>query len=148
MPMVVPEAVERAASQSHILDAIREMPDGIHTEIGERGVTLSGGQRQRTAIARALIKSDAKLLILDDSLSAVDTRTETDILRVLRRARGRKTTIIAAHRLSALRDADHIIVLDHGAVVERGTHEELVRAGGLYAELFRIQMGEEVGVHA
>ncbi len=148
MPLVVPEAVERAASQSHILDAIREMPDGIHTEIGERGVTLSGGQRQRTAIARALIKSDARLLILDDSLSAVDTRTETDILRVLRRARGRKTTIIAAHRLSALRDADHIIVLDHGAVVERGTHEELLRAGGLYAELFRIQMGEEVGVHA
>ena len=148
MPLVVPEAVERAASQSHILHAIREMPDGIHTEIGERGVTLSGGQRQRTAIARALIKSDAKLLILDDSLSAVDTRTETDILRVLRRGRGRKTTIIAAHRLSALRDADHIIVLDHGAVVERGTHEALVRAGGLYAELFRIQMGEETGVHA
>lgn len=148
MPMVVPEAVERAAAQSHILDAIREMPDGIHTEIGERGLTLSGGQRQRTAIARALIKSDAKLLILDDSLSAVDTRTETDILRVLRRARGQKTTIIAAHRLSALRDADHIIVLDHGAVVERGTHAELMETGGLYAELFRIQMGEEVRVHA
>ncbi len=148
MPVVVPDAVEQAASKSHILDAIREMPDGIHTEIGERGVTLSGGQRQRTAIARALIKSDAQLLILDDSLSAVDTRTETDILRVLHRSRGRQTTIIAAHRLSALRDADHIIVLDHGAVVERGTHEELVRAGGLYAELFRIQMGQEVGVNA
>ncbi len=148
MPLVVPEAVERAASQSHILDAIRAMPDGIHTEIGERGITLSGGQRQRTAIARALIKSDAKILILDDSLSAVDTRTETDILRVLRAARGQKTTIIAAHRLSALRDADHILVLDQGAVVESGTHSELMHAGGLYAELFRIQMGKEVEVHA
>ena len=148
LPLVVPEAVERAASESHILDAIRAMPDGIHTEIGERGITLSGGQRQRTAIARALIKSDAKILILDDSLSAVDTRTETDILRVLRAARGQKTTIIAAHRLSALRDADHIIVLDQGAVVESGTHSELMHAGGLYAELFRIQMGEEVGVLA
>jgi ATP-binding cassette subfamily B multidrug efflux pump len=147
LPKVVPEAVERAASQSHILDTIRAMPAGIHTEIGERGIMLSGGQRQRAAIARALIKSQAKILILDDSLSAVDTRTETDILRVLRRARGQKTTIIVAHRLSALRDADRIIVLDRGAVVESGTHDELMRVNGIYAELFRIQLGE-VSAHA
>jgi ATP-binding cassette subfamily B protein len=117
------------------------MPEGIHTEIGERGVMLSGGQRQRTAIARALIKSDAKILILDDSLSAVDTVTETEILRVLRQVRGQKTTLIAAHRLSALRDADYIIVLDHGAVIERGVHEDLIRQDGLYAQLYRLQSG-------
>jgi ATP-binding cassette subfamily B protein len=140
-PEVVEAEVERAASQSRILDTIRRMPEGIHTEIGERGVMLSGGQRQRTAIARALIKSDAKILILDDSLSAVDTVTETEILRVLRQVRGQKTTLIAAHRLSALRDADYIIVLDHGAVIERGVHEDLIRQDGLYAQLYRLQSG-------
>ena len=142
-PTVVPEAVERAASQSRILETIRSMPEGIHTEIGERGIMLSGGQRQRTAIARALIKSQAKILILDDSLSAVDTRTETDILRVLRQVRGEKTTIIVAHRLSALRDADRIIVLDKGAIVESGVHEDLLRMNGIYANLYRIQAGGE-----
>jgi ATP-binding cassette subfamily B protein len=142
-PRVVPDAVEHAASQSRILDTIRRMPEGIDTQIGERGVMLSGGQRQRTAIARALIKSQAKILILDDSLSAVDTRTETEILQVLRQVRGQKTTIIAAHRLSALRDADYIIVLDHGAVVERGVHQDLIRQNGLYAKLYRLQSGGE-----
>jgi ATP-binding cassette subfamily B multidrug efflux pump len=142
-PRVVPEAVERAASQSRILDTIRAMPEGIHTQIGERGLMLSGGQRQRTAIARALIKSQAKILILDDSLSAVDTRTETEILRVLRKVRGQKTTLIVAHRLSALRDADWIIVLDHGAIVESGVHEDLIRQNGIYANLYCIQSGGE-----
>lgn len=143
-PSVVEPEVERAARQSHIWETIRNFPAGVHTEVGERGIMLSGGQRQRTAIARALIKSEAKLLVLDDSLSAVDTGTETEIIRVLRKVRGEKTAIIAAHRLSALRDADFIIVLDHGEIVERGVHQELVRQQGLYAELFRIQAGGAV----
>lgn len=142
-PIVEPQAVEQAASQSRILETIQSMPEGIDTQIGERGIMLSGGQRQRTAIARALIKSDAKVLILDDSLSAVDTNTETEILRVLRQVRGQKTTIIVAHRLSALRDADWIIVLDKGSVVESGVHQDLLRQNGIYANLFRIQTGGE-----
>ena len=142
-PVVEPQAVEQAASQSRILETIQSMPEGIDTQIGERGIMLSGGQRQRTAIARALIKSEAKVLILDDSLSAVDTNTETEILRVLRQVRGQKTTIIVAHRLSALRDADWIIVLDKGSVVESGVHQDLLRQNGIYANLFRIQTGGE-----
>lgn len=142
-PEVVSEAVEAAASQAQIWDTIQAMPEGIQTEVGERGIMLSGGQRQRTAIARALIKSEARLFIFDDSLSAVDTLTETEILKVLKKVRGKKTTIIAAHRLSALRDADHIIVLDHGEIVESGVHRELIRQNGLYAELYRIQAGGE-----
>lgn len=142
-PQVEADAVQRAADQSRIWDTIRAMPEGIETQIGERGIMLSGGQRQRTAIARALIKSQAKILILDDSLSAVDTRTETEILSMLRKVRGKKTVLIAAHRLSALRDADRILVLDHGSMVESGTHLELMGKNGLYAHLFRIQAGEE-----
>lgn len=142
-PDVVPQAVEHAASQSRILETIQAMPEGIHTEIGERGIMLSGGQRQRTAIARALIKSQAKLLILDDSLSAVDTVTETEILRVLKEVRGQKTAIIAAHRLSALRDADWIIVLDQGVIVESGMHQDLMDRQGIYAHLYNIQTGGE-----
>lgn len=142
-PAVVFEAVETAARQSHIWDTIQEMPDAIETEIGERGIMLSGGQRQRTAIARALIKTEAKILILDDSLSAVDTRTESDILRVLRQVRGQKTTIIAAHRLSALRDADWIIVLDKGRIVQSGVHQNLIHQPGLYRDLYQIQTGGE-----
>ncbi len=142
-PEVIPEHVEKAASRSRIWDAIQEMPEGIETQIGERGIMLSGGQRQRTSIARALIKSEANLLILDDSLSAVDTRTETEILQALRQVRGEKTAIIAAHRLSALRDADWIIVLDKGEIVESGVHNDLIRKNGIYADLYRIQTGGE-----
>ncbi len=142
--VVVPTEVERAAAQSHILETIRGFPSGINSEVGERGIMLSGGQRQRTAIARALIKSEARLLILDDSLSAVDAGTETEIIQVLRKIRGEKTTVIAAHRLSALRDADWIIVLDQGQIVERGVHGDLIRQNGLYAELFQIQAGGAV----
>lgn len=142
-PEVVPEAIEAAATQSRIWDTIQSMPEGIDTQIGERGIMLSGGQRQRTAIARALIKSEAKILILDDSLSAVDTGTESEILRALRKIRGKKTTIIAAHRLSALRDADQIIVFDKGVIVQRGVHKDLIRQPGLYRELYLIQTGGE-----
>jgi ATP-binding cassette subfamily B protein len=106
--------------------------------VGERGVTLSGGQRQRLAIARALVKRPS-FLVLDDSLSAVDTKTEAHILRALAARRGRQTTILIAHRLSSTRLADRIYVLDHGRIVQQGTHEALLAAEGPYRRLWQIQ---------
>jgi ATP-binding cassette subfamily B multidrug efflux pump len=106
--------------------------------IGERGVTLSGGQKQRVTLARAVIRAP-RILILDDALSAVDTHTEEAILGHLRQIMRGRTTIIIAHRISTLRDADHIIVLDEGRIVEQGDHEQLVRQRGFYEELFRRQ---------
>ena len=106
--------------------------------VGERGVTLSGGQRQRLALARALLK-DPPILVLDDSLSAVDTGTERLILDALQRRAGRQTTIIIAHRLSSVMQADRILVLDQGRCVQLGTHEELVREAGPYRRLCEIQ---------
>ena len=123
---------------------IARLPAGYATEVGERGVTLSGGQRQRVAIARALL-SDASLLVLDDALSAVDTGTETAILehlRSLRAARPDRSVIVIAHRLSAVMDADEILVLRQGHVVERGTHAELLALGGWYASQWRYQQIE------
>jgi ATP-binding cassette subfamily B protein len=115
-------------------------PNGFETKLGERGLTLSGGQRQRTSLARGLVK-DAPILVLDDSVSAVDAVTETAILRQLREARRGKTTIIIAHRLSAVRHADEIVVLEDGRIAERGTHEELLRRGGIYAAMHALQEG-------
>jgi ATP-binding cassette subfamily B protein len=110
--------------------------------VGERGITLSGGQKQRTALARA-IAIDPRILILDDALSAVDTYTEEEILSRLRGVMRERTSIIVSHRISTVRDADVIFVLDAGRIVERGTHDELVRANGLYAELHKKQLLEE-----
>ncbi|MCY0895605.1 MAG: ATP-binding cassette domain-containing protein, partial [Alicyclobacillaceae bacterium] len=109
---------------------------------GERGVTLSGGQKQRTSIARALLKN-APILILDDSLSAVDMNTEKRILAALERRRADKTNIIISNRLSAVRHAHLIIVLEEGRVVERGTHDELLRHDGVYAKMYHLQEAEE-----
>jgi ATP-binding cassette subfamily B protein len=109
--------------------------------IGERGITLSGGQKQRTSIARALIRQP-RILILDDSLSAVDTYTEEEILRRLRQYMKGRTCIIISHRISTVKNADRIIVLDKGLIVEQGTHEELVSAGGIYADLNEKQLLE------
>jgi ATP-binding cassette subfamily B multidrug efflux pump len=132
------DQVEEAARQAQIYRSIAEFPDGFETKLGERGITLSGGQRQRTSLARGLIKR-SPILILDDSVSAVDAVTEKRIIDAIRKERANKTTIVIAHRISALKHADEIVVLDEGAVVQRGTHEQLLREGGLYAALHAIQ---------
>jgi ATP-binding cassette subfamily B protein len=130
--------VFEAAEMAAIHQAIASFDRGYDTLVGERGVTLSGGQRQRVALARALLQRPA-VLALDDALSAVDAETETLILRALRERRGRHTTIVIAHRLSTLRHADKILVLSAGRVVQRGTHEELMRSEGVYRRLYEIQ---------
>jgi len=132
------DKVEKAARQAQIYSSIAELPDSFDTKLGERGVTLSGGQRQRTGLARGLIK-DAPLLIMDDSVSAVDAVTEKRIIDGIRKVRKGKTTILIAHRISALKHADEIVVMDEGRIVQRGTHLELLAQAGLYATLHAIQ---------
>ncbi|WP_438350590.1 ABC transporter ATP-binding protein [Paenibacillus sp. FA6] len=132
------KAVVTAAQQAQIYDNIIDLPYQFETRLGERGLTLSGGQRQRTSLARGLIK-EAPIMILDDSVSAVDAVTETDIIESIQKERIGKTTIIIAHRLSAIKHADEIIVLDEGVIVQRGTHQELLAQNGLYATLHSIQ---------
>lgn len=131
-----------AAAQAGLSTDVAGFPKGLDTLIGERGITLSGGQKQRTAIARALVR-DPRILILDDSLSAVDTHTEEQILQALRDIRQGRTVLIVSHRVSSVKDADHIVVLDDGRIVERGSHEQLVERGGYYAELYRRQTIED-----
>jgi len=136
------EEVEEAAAEAGIAEDIAAFPKGYETVLGERGITLSGGQKQRTAIARALIRRP-KILILDDALSAVDTYTEEKILRSLRVQMKGRTSLIVSHRVSTVKDADLIVVLDEGRIVERGTHDELLNYRGLYAELYEKQLLEE-----
>lgn len=136
------EDIRQAARDACIHDNIMEFPDGYETVVGERGVTLSGGQKQRSAIARALLK-DAPILILDDALSAVDTDTEEQILRNLRKNRQGRTTIIIAHRISTIQHADHILVLDDGRAAEYGPHEELMALGGIYRSVYDKQQLEK-----
>ncbi|HEV2720280.1 MAG TPA: ABC transporter ATP-binding protein [Thermoanaerobaculia bacterium] len=136
------EEVDHAANLAGLGGDVATFPQGLETVIGERGITLSGGQKQRAAIARALVR-DPLILLLDDALSAVDTQTEERILRALREIRKGRTVLIVSHRVSSVKDADHIIVLDDGRIVERGTHEMLVVKDGYYAELYRKQTLEE-----
>jgi subfamily B ATP-binding cassette protein MsbA len=130
--------VEAAAAGAHALDFIREMPQGFDTMVGENGVRLSGGQRQRIAIARALLK-DAPLLILDEATSALDSESERHVQEALAMLMRGRTTVVIAHRLSTIEHANRIVVLQRGAVVETGTHQELFERDGLYARLYRIQ---------
>jgi ATP-binding cassette, subfamily B, heavy metal transporter len=117
------------------------LPEGLNTKVGERGLKLSGGERQRVGIARVILK-DPRILILDEATSALDSRTEGEIQSALEEAARGRTTIVVAHRLSTIADADQIIVLDDGKVAERGTHAELVAREGIYADLWRRQADE------
>lgn len=137
-----PEEIEKAAEIAGVADDVRGFPEGFGTIVGERGVTVSGGQKQRIAIARAIVKNP-RILILDDCFSAVDTETEERILKSLRGIMRQRTTILISHRISTLKEADEIIVLDDGEIVEQGDHESLVAAGGIYADIYERQLLEE-----
>jgi ATP-binding cassette subfamily B protein len=136
------EAVETAAGISNLSVDVEEFPRGFDTLVGERGITLSGGQKQRTAIARAVVR-DPRILILDDAFSSVDTYTEEEILRRLRGVMRDRTSILISHRVSTVREADEIVVLDGGRIVERGTHDELLALGRQYAALHQKQLLED-----
>ena len=135
------EEIENAAQMANVHQNIIDFSDGYDTLLGERGVTLSGGQIQRVSIARALIKNP-EILLLDDCLSAVDTDTEENILNNLKQIRAEKTTLIVSHRLTSVLDADHIIVLDQGKIVEEGSHQSLLKSKGYYFDLFQKQQTE------
>src|SRR5262249_4907275 len=136
------EEIRRAAEIAGLAADIESFPEGYRTMVGERGITLSGGQKQRTAIARAVLR-DPRILILDDALASVDTLTEERILNHLAAIMRGRTVILISHRVSTVQQADRIVVLASGAVVEQGTHAELVAAGGYYAGLTQKQMLEE-----
>ncbi len=133
------EQIRDSAHTADLLEQIEEFPDGLETFLGERGMTISGGQRQRTALARAIIIKP-KILILDDAFANVDTQTEDTILGRLAEIMKDRTTILISHRISTVKDADHIIVLDEGSIVETGTHEQLLEQNGIYAGIYETQL--------
>jgi subfamily B ATP-binding cassette protein MsbA len=147
-PGATREQVEAAARAANAAGLIAALPQGYDTMLGERGTRLSGGQRQRIAIARALLR-DPPILILDEATSALDTESERLVQQAIDRLMQQRTVLVIAHRLATVRDADEIVVLDAGRMVQRGTHEELLRAGGLYRRLYDLQFrGEEPAVTA
>jgi ATP-binding cassette subfamily B protein len=137
-PEATDSDVERAADLALVTDFVRRLPQGFNTRLGERGVTLSGGQRQRIAIARAILR-DAPLLLLDEATSSLDAESETLVQAALDRLMQGRTTIVIAHRLATVLKCHRILVLDHGHIVEQGTHSTLAAADGLYARLARLQ---------
>ncbi|MCW3472961.1 ABCB family ABC transporter ATP-binding protein/permease [Limobrevibacterium gyesilva] len=136
------EEIEQAARLAQVHDFVARLPEGYDTRVGERGLKLSGGEKQRVAIARTILKNP-RILILDEATSALDTRTEQEIQSALRAVARNRTTLTIAHRLSTVVDADEIIVLDHGVVVERGTHTDLLAAGGIYARMWAMQAEQQ-----
>jgi ATP-binding cassette subfamily B protein len=140
-PLASDDAVVKAAEIAEAAEFVQELPDGWETMVGEGGHRLSGGQRQRVAIARAVLK-DAPFLILDEATSAVDNETEAALQRSIRRISKNRTTLVIAHRLSTVRHADRILVMDHGDIIEDGTHDALVARGGVYARLWSVQTGD------
>ena len=138
-----PLAIEQAARLAEAAGFIEALPDRYDTLVGERGQRLSGGQRQRIALARAILK-DAPVLVLDEATAAVDNDTEAAIQRSLDQITRNRTTVVIAHRLSTVRHADRIVVMEQGRIVEQGRHDELLAHGGVYANLWQVQAGERL----
>jgi subfamily B ATP-binding cassette protein MsbA len=147
MTDINPDRLRRAAEAANALEFIENLPEGFDTVVGTRGVKLSGGQRQRIAIARAIMK-DPPILIFDEATSALDTESETAVRRAIASLLHDRTALIVAHRLSTVRDADRIVVIDAGRIVDSGTHDELLARGGLYRRLYELQFDDSrlVGV--
>ncbi len=141
-PEATYEQVEAAARAALVHDYVMDLPNGYDSVVGERGVMLSGGQKQRLAIARALLK-DAPILLLDEATSALDAESERLVQMALERLMQGRTTLVIAHRLATIRDADRILVLEKGRLIDQGTHDQLVRKGGKYAELAKLQFRYE-----
>jgi ATP-binding cassette subfamily B protein len=137
-PTATDEEVEQAIEAAFLGDVIERLPDGLESVVGERGLKLSGGERQRVSIARAVLK-DAPILVFDEATSSLDSHSEQAVMSAFRALAGRHTALVIAHRLSTVVDADRIVVIEHGAVVEEGTHQALLEAEGKYAKLWRIQ---------
>ena len=143
-PDVDDALVEKAARRANLSEFISNLPQGYETVVGERGLKLSGGEKQRMAIARVVIKNPP-IIVFDEATSSLDTRSEQAILEGMNSVAQRATSLVIAHRLSTVVDADQILVLDAGIIVERGTHDELLRKNGLYADLWQLQQGAEPG---
>jgi ABC-type transport system involved in Fe-S cluster assembly fused permease/ATPase subunit len=142
-PSATDEEVAQAIEAAYLGDVIERLPDGLDSVVGERGLKLSGGERQRVSIARAVLK-DAPILVFDEATSSLDSHSEQAVMSAFRALAGRHTALVIAHRLSTVVDADRIVVIEQGAVVEEGTHRDLLEANGQYAELWRIQREQQV----